>query len=161
MLQERDDVRLLLVGRGESEETLRQQSLELGLAQAVCFAGHVPEAEKVAWYNLANLFVQPSRLEGFGLSAAEAMACGKPVVASRAGSLPEVVAEGETGLLCNPDKPADFAQAILRLVADRPMADAMGQAGLARVQRLFQWDESARRTLALYAEAQQAWQTGE
>lgn len=158
VLQERDDVRLLLVGRGESEKTLRQQTLELGLEEAVHFVGFVPEAEKVAWYNLADIFMLPSRLEGFGLVAAEAMACGRPVVASRAGALPEVVADGETGMLCDPDDPADFAQAILRLLENPPLAEAMGQAGRERVKRLFQWDKSTRRTLALYEEAIRLWQ---
>ena len=157
VLQEQDDIQLLLVGRGESEEKLRRQTLELGLENAVRFVGFVPEAEKPAWVNLADIFVLPSRLEGFGLVAAEAMACGKPLVASRAGALPEVVADGESGLLCNPHNPADFAHAILRLLEDQPLADAMGRAGLERVKRLFQWDESARRTLALYEEVLQSW----
>ncbi len=158
VLQERDDVLLLLAGRGESEAALRQQTAELGLEGAVHFAGFVPEAAKVAWYNLADVFVLPSRLEGFGLVAAEAMACGKPVVASRAGSLPEVIAAGETGILCDPDDAGAFARAILRLLAEPSVADKMGQAGLERARRLFQWDESARRTLALYEEAVRRWQ---
>jgi len=157
MLQEQDDISLVLVGRGESEGALRLQARDLGLEEAVRFVGFVPEAEKVSWYNLADVFVLPSRLEGFGLVAAEAMACGKPVVASRAGALPEVVADGETGLLCDPADPADFARAILHLLRDRNLARAMGQAGLERVARLFQWDECARRTLALYEEAVRRW----
>lgn len=99
VLRERRDIRLILAGRGESEEALRGQATQLGLEDDVYFGGFVPEAEKVAWYNLADVFVFPSRLEGFGLVAVEAMACAKPVVASRAGALPEVVADGETGLV--------------------------------------------------------------
>ena len=153
-------VQLLLAGRGESEAALRRQTLRLGLGGAVSFAGFVPEGEKVAWYNLADIFVLPSRLEGFGLVAAEAMACGKPVVASRAGALPEVVADSETGILCDPDDPADFARAILRLLEDPSLAEKMGKAGLARVKRLFQWDETARRTLELYQDVVQLWREG-
>jgi len=104
--------------------------------------------------------VFPSRLEGFGLAAAEAMACGKSVVASRAGALPEVVADSETGILCDPDDPADFARAILRLLEDPSLAEKMGKAGLARAKRLFQWDETARRTLAIYEEAVREWGKG-
>ena len=150
-------VHLLLAGRGESEEALQRKAMQLGLQGAVSFAGFVPEGEKVAWYNLADIFVLPSRLEGFGLVAAEAMACGKPVVASRAGALPEVVADSETGILCDPDDPADFARAIVMLLEHPSLADAMGRAGLARVKSLFQWDETARRTLELYEEAVRRW----
>ncbi|HUV94696.1 MAG TPA: glycosyltransferase family 4 protein [Anaerolineae bacterium] len=153
-------VHLLLAGRGESEAALRRQTLQLGLEGAVHFAGFVPEEEKVAWYNLADIFVFPSRLEGFGLAAAEAMACGKSVVASRAGALPEVVADSETGILCDPDDPADFARAILRLLEDPSLAEKMGKAGLARAKRLFQWDETARRPLAIYEEAVREWGKG-
>jgi len=157
VLQEERSVRLLLAGQGESEGALRRQAEQLGLEGAVRFTGFVPEAEKTAWYNLADIFVFPSRLEGFGLAAVEAMACAKPVVASRAGALPEVVTDGETGILCDPDDPAEFARAILRLLGDLPLARAMGMAGSARVKRLFQWDQSARRTLAIYEEAVREW----
>jgi glycosyltransferase involved in cell wall biosynthesis len=156
--EERNDARLLLVGQGDQAQALRHQAQALGMSEHVRFVGFVPEADKVRWYNLADVFVLPSRLEGFGLAAAEAMACGKPVVASRAASLPEVVAHGETGLLCDPDDPGDFAQAITRILRDRELAAAMGQAGRDRVRRFFQWDQSVFRTLALYEEAIRAWQ---
>jgi len=157
LLQERDDVCLLLAGRGESEGALRQQAEDLGVEKAVRFVGFVPEAEKVAHYNLSDVFVHPSLLEGFGLAAAEAMACARPVVASRAGALPEVVIDGETGLTCDPGEPTEFAQAILRLLEERSLADAMGRAGRERVKRLFQWDVNTRRVLALYEEAIRRW----
>jgi len=156
--EERPNVYLLLVGRGESEAALRRQALDLGLQQSVHFAGFVPEADKVAWYNLADVFVLPSRLEGFGLAAAEAMSCAKPVVASRAGSLPEVVADGETGMLCDSNDPGEFARAIQRLLDDPSLAEMMGRAGRERVERLFRWERSALRTLQVYEEAVRSWQ---
>jgi starch synthase len=91
-------------------------------------------------------------LEGFGLVAAEAMACARPVVASRAGALPEVVVDGKTGILCDPREPAEFAQAILRLLEEPALVETMGQAGRERTLRLFQWEHNARCTLALYEE---------
>jgi glycosyltransferase involved in cell wall biosynthesis len=157
VLDERPEARLCIVGRGECESELRGQAAELRLSHAVSFAGLVPEKEKVAWYNLADIFVHPSRLEGFGFAAAEAMACGKPVVASRAGSLPEVVADGETGLLCDPDDSSSFSQAILRLLTDRPLAIAMGHAGAAKARREFSWDRCASETLHMYEEAVTCW----
>jgi len=159
VLDERPDVRLCVVGSGECEVELRAQAGELGLAHAVHFAGRVPETEKVAWYNLADIFVHPSRLEGFGLAAAEAMACGKPVVASRAGSLPEIVSDGETGLMCPPDDPPCFSRAILRLLDDGSLAQAMGRAGAEKVHCQFGWDRCALQTLQRYEEALCCWDT--
>ncbi len=152
-----DQVRLVIVGSGSEEKTLRRKARDLGMAGQVIFTGYVLESDKVRFYNLADVYVHPSRLEGFGMTVGEAMSCGKPVVASRAGSLPEVVAEGETGLLCNPDDPADLAQAILRLLGNPSLARAMGKAGLERVERMFRWEQTARRTLALYRETIDLW----
>jgi glycosyltransferase involved in cell wall biosynthesis len=158
VLEEQKGVVLLLVGRGESEPALHRLAQDLGLGDSVHFAGFVPEGEKVAWYNLANVFVIPSLMEGFGLAPAEAMACGKPVVASRAGSLPEVVADGETGILCDSNDPGEFAGAIQRLLDSPSVAETMGRAGRRRVEQLFRWERSALRTLQVYEEAVQSWQ---
>jgi glycosyltransferase involved in cell wall biosynthesis len=154
----RRDVYLLMVGRGETQQALRKQASELGLENSVHFAGFVAEGDKTAWYNLADVFVLPSLLEGFGLAAAEAMACGKPVVASRAGSLPEVVVDGETGILCDSDDPSEFAYAIKRLLDDPSLAETMGRAGRERVEQLFRWESSALRTLQVYEKAVHSWQ---
>jgi len=110
----------------------------------------VPEEEKVDLYNLADIFVLPSLLEGFGMVAAEAMACGKPVVASNASSLPEVVEDGKTGLLANPACVDDFTDQVLRLLRDESLRKRLGGAGRERVLRNFSWDVAARKTLEVY-----------
>ena len=156
--QDHEDVILLLVGRGESETRLRRLAGQLEVADCVHFAGFVPEDEKIAWYNLADVFVFPSKLEGFGLAPAEAMSCAKPVVASRAGALPEVVADGVTGFLCDSGNADDFASAISRLLDDTALARQMGEAGRERVERMFRWDRSVSRTLEIYREVLQRWQ---
>lgn len=143
VLKEVPRARLVLAGSGYQERALRDRAEALGLTERVIFPGPIPEEEKVAYYNLADIFVLPSFLEGFGLVAAEAMACGKPVVAANAASLPEVVADEQTGYLADPHRPEDFAGKILRLLQDEPLRRAMGQAGLERVRRLFSWDASA------------------
>lgn len=148
--QEQEAVRLVFAGEGPEGPALQRHCRTLGLADAVRFVGYVNETEKVAWYNLADVFLLPSRMEGFGLVAAEAMACGRPVVASRAAAIPEVVADGETGILCDPDRPEEFAQAILRLLREPILARRMGQAGRERVKRLFSWDQCVHRTLEIY-----------
>jgi glycosyltransferase involved in cell wall biosynthesis len=80
-------------------------------------------------YRDADLLVFPSRLEGFGYAAAEAMACGTPVVATNGSALPEVVSDGETGLLCPVDDLDAFEQAIRRLAGDPGLRRSMGIRG--------------------------------
>src|SRR5262249_20898494 len=91
--------------------------------------------------------VHPARWEGFGLALLEAMRCAKPVVASRVSSIPEVVADGETGILVPPDDPDALAEAVSRLLAD---PERYGNAGLERARREFSVARMATRTVALY-----------
>ena len=154
---QRADVVLVIAGKGPEEAALRAQAKALGIGRQTRFAGAVPEAEKVDWYRLADVFVHPSRREGFGLVAAEAMACGLPIVASRAGALPEVVHEGTTGLLCDPDRPEQFAAACCRLLDEPDLRARMSQAAKERVRRLFLWDHVARALLQVYGECVTTW----
>jgi len=139
---------LMLVGTGPQEGELKAYAAARGLQGAIAFAGYVPEAEKADYYNLADLFVFPSLMEGFGMAVAEAMACGVPVVCSGAASLPEVV--GQAGLLANPTQPEEFCEHILRLARDEALRRELGQEGRLRVRSRFSWDEAARLTYACY-----------
>ncbi len=98
----------------------------LGLERTVIFAGRVAEADKVGYYNAADVFVSPSSLEGFGFTVGEAMSCGLPVVVSDAGALPELVAEGEGGFLCRPARPSDFAARLGLLLDDAELRRRFG-----------------------------------
>jgi starch synthase len=100
----------------------------------------------------AAVFACPSIYEPLGIVNLEAMACGTAVVGSRTGGIPEVVAEGETGLLVPPDDPAELARALNVLVVDPDRADAMGQAGRKRAVTEFSWTTIATQTADLYAE---------
>ena len=100
----------------------------------------------------ATVFACPSLYEPLGIVNLEAMACGTPVVASRVGGIPEVVSDGETGLLVPPDDPAALAAALNALVSDPGRADAMGAAGRKRAAAEFGWDAIAAQTVALYTE---------
>lgn len=153
LVQAKPGLALIIAGEGPSRASLERQAEHLGIAPLVHFPGHIPEDEKTSWYNLADVFVLPSRLEGFGLVVAEAMACAKPVVASRAGALPEVVAEGQSGLLCAPHDATAFAQAIARILDDPALARSMAQAALERANTLFRWDRCAEAVEQIYAAA--------
>ena len=114
------------------------------MAGRVEFKGHVPQEELAALYRGAACLVFPSRYEGFGLPALEAMASGTPVVATRAGALPEVT--GDAAILVDDRSPAALAGGIERALADR---ERLVAAGLARAAG-FTWAETARRTLEVY-----------
>jgi len=113
----------------------------------VRFLDFVPEEDKPLLYNAAALFVFPSRYEGFGLPPLEAMACGTPVIAARAASLPEVVGDG--GLLVAPDDVAGLAQAMLAVLGDPARQAELRARGLAQAAR-FSWAKTAQETLAVY-----------
>src|SRR5439155_12954775 len=94
--------RLVIAGAGPMLEPLRRRAIRQGQAREVVFTGYVPESEKVAYYNLADLLLFPSSMEGFGFTVAEAMSCGLPVVASNRGSLPALLVDGGGGFLVDP-----------------------------------------------------------
>ncbi|MGQ9780426.1 MAG: glycogen synthase [Bacillota bacterium] len=121
----------------------------------------VPHEELVELYSHATVFVCPSRYEPFGLINLEAMACGRPVVASRTGGIPEVVADGVTGILVPPGEPRDLADAVSALLADPQRAATMGAAGRRRVEEEFTWEKVARKTLGVYTEAMEIHARGE
>ena len=142
----RDDpgFRLEIAGDGPCMPSLRQMTTTLGLDQYVRFLGQVHDVPSVL--GRAGLFVLSSLSEGISLTLLEAMASGLPVVATRVGGNPEVVADGETGLLLPASDPAALAAALLRLRRDGDKAARMGRAGRRRVEERF----DVRRMVAEY-----------
>ncbi|MEU3252435.1 glycogen synthase [Streptomyces sp. NPDC006997] len=114
----------------------------------------LPRPEVIQLLTHASVFVCPSVYEPLGIVNLEAMACGTPVVASRVGGIPEVVEDGETGLLVpvDDDFEAGLARALDTVLGDPAAASLMGRAGLERAVREFGWDTVARRTVRLYEE---------
>lgn len=119
----------------------------------VIFPGRIDAATLASLYRTADLFVAPSRYESFGLIYVEAMAWAKPVVACRAGGIPEVVADGETGLLIPPGDTAELVRHLDTLLADSALRLRLGRAGRSRAQRLFSREAMAVASLALYGSA--------
>ena len=139
---------LLLAGvdRGHGREVAREAACA-GHASAVQLTGVVTEARLRALYEHAAAFVYPSRYEGFGLPLLEAMACGRPVIASTAGALPEIV--GDAGLLCDPRNEAGFEAALERLLLDPAFAAELG-AKARRRALAFTWQRAAEQTVEVY-----------
>jgi glycosyltransferase involved in cell wall biosynthesis len=142
------DLHVLISGDGPLRESLEAQASALGLAGRVRFLGFHPNAAEVL--HALDLFVLPSSWEAFGLVAAEAMATGVPVVASRTGGLPEVVTHDETGLLVPIGDVGALAAAIERGLRDEPLRQRMALAGRQRAERLFSKTTMADNTLRLY-----------
>jgi glycosyltransferase involved in cell wall biosynthesis len=147
-----DDVRLVWVGSGPMRGELDSLVQRLGLTGSVVFTGYLPEADKVPMLNLADVFVFPSRLEGFPLAPQEAMSCGKPVVAFRVASLGEMVEDGATGFLVDADDRTAFAERVVRLLRDGELRRRFGAAAAERVDRHFRWDLTVSRVQKVYQE---------
>ncbi|MCL4458725.1 MAG: glycosyltransferase family 4 protein [Chloroflexi bacterium] len=136
---------LVIAGKpGWSAETVWQKVKDLDLEARVCFTGYVADDDLPSLFSAATLFVLPSLYEGFGLPAVEAMACGTPVVASNASSLPEVI--GEAGILIDPHDPLALAEAMARVVNDAALRAELKQHGLERA-KFFSWQRCAEETL--------------
>jgi glycosyltransferase involved in cell wall biosynthesis len=133
-------VRLALVGEGPRRESLRARLLELDLVDAVTI--HDFQSSLDGWIAAADIVVVPSRYEPGGLVAREAMAAGRPVVASNVQGLTDAIDDGTTGLLIPPDDPSRLARALVVLLADPDLQDRLGQAArvaAARFSRQTMW----------------------
>jgi glycosyltransferase involved in cell wall biosynthesis len=128
-------------GLGAAEAPLRAHAADLGIADAVTFTGRLTDDELARLYRGAAAYVDASLYEGFGLQALEAMACGAPVVASSASSIPEVV--GDAGLLRDPTDAAAIAEALATVLRDPAEAERLRAAGVARAAT-FTWTATAR-----------------
>jgi phosphatidyl-myo-inositol dimannoside synthase len=142
------DLRYAVVGTGEELGALEQEAREVGVAERVRFLTEVPDGDLPALYNTAEIYLGISRLmeqrvEGFGISLAEASACGIPVVAGRSGGIPEAVSDGETGLLVDAERPEAVAQALRRLLDDPALARRLGEGGRRAVVERYNWDRVA------------------
>ena len=130
------NVQFRIIGDGPEAPPLRARHARLALGDTVIFLGHVTRDTLALEYSRACCFCLPTVQEGFGLVFAEAMAAGLPVVACRAAAVPEVVRDGETGLLVPPRSPAALAAALERMLGDEGMRKEMGMAGRTRVEAL-------------------------
>lgn len=143
--------RLVLAGDGPDRRAVQELVSRAGLTDRVVFAGRVDGLEKLLLLASARVVVMPSRYETFGIVAAEALACGTPVVAFEIPSLREVVVPG-TGVLVPAFDVPGLADALVRVVADLEQVEAMGERGRARA-RAYDWDDVARRQEAVYLRA--------
>ena len=129
------EVRLLVVGDGSLRATMEQQAVELGCADRITWVGRQPQEELAQWYGRMDIVLMPSRSEGFGLTAIEAMANGCVMVASNVGGLPEVVRDGVYGLLHRSEDVKDMAEKICMLLDDAALYDRLRTQALCEVEK--------------------------
>jgi N-acetyl-alpha-D-glucosaminyl L-malate synthase BshA len=142
------DARLVLVGDGPERPRALKRAADLGLRDDVLFLGRHGSVEEIL--SCADLFLLPSESESFGLAALEAMACGAPVVASQAGGLPEVVADGVTGYLLPVGAVDEMAEAGVRVLSDEALAKQLSEAARALTVERFSAEAIVPRYEALY-----------
>jgi glycosyltransferase involved in cell wall biosynthesis len=151
VIREVPDARLVVLGEGELRSELEQQVKHLHLEHHVVMPGFRPDV--LALIKGFDLFVMSSETEGLGTSLLDAMAAAKACVGTSVGGIPEVIDDGETGLLVPPHDPLALASAIVRLLTDEALRLRMGEAGLARVASRFSVEQMVKGTLAAYERA--------
>jgi phosphatidylinositol alpha-1,6-mannosyltransferase len=152
------DAALLLVGGGRYAGRLRRLASRLGVAGSVLFTGPVPGPELPACYDAGDVFAMPCRtrrhgldVEGLGIVYLEASAAGLPVIGGDSGNAPDAIRDGETGYVVTGRSPADVADRLVQLLTDPAGARAMGEKGMAWVDREWRWDLVARRLQEILA----------
>ena len=148
VVQQVPDARFIVLGEGELREHLEKQVREHHLEKHVMMPGF--RTDVLGCIKGFDLFVMSSVTEGLGTSLLDAMACGRPIVATRAGGIPEIVEDGVNGALVAPRDAAALAAAIVRALKDEAWRRRTAEAGLARVRERFTVDRMVSQTAAVY-----------
>lgn len=146
--REVDDAQLIIVGSGEEENSLKRLTSELNLNGKVVFKGRVSEKEKIGLLQKAWVFVNPSFMEGWGITTIEASACGTPIVASDVPGLRDSVKDMETGCLVSYGNSDAFAESILTIIKDKHLRDRMGKEAVMWASN-FDWNKTSNAFLSI------------
>lgn len=146
------NLKLLIVGGGSQEYYLKDLASTLDIEKNTIFTGKIPYVDVVMYHNMLSVFVSVSNSESFGVAVIEASACGKPVVVSDVGGLPEVVENGVTGFVVPAKNVKEIASAIEKLILDDEMRCTMGLNGRKRVKKLFEWNNNVKQMICIYKE---------
>ncbi len=144
-------IRLTVIGQPKKDGIIENLVARLGVGDIVHFTGRIANEEFADYYAKSTIAVVPSLYEGFGIPAAEAMACGVPLISTSGGALPEVV--GDAGMIVPPGDAGALARAIEHLLDSPDDRKKYAQAGLARVNSVFSWKKAAQEVVDVYREA--------
>lgn len=143
------DVTLLVAGKGDQTEA-RKLIDSLGISNNVIFTGFVDEKELKKYYALCDIYVCPSKLEGFGLTVLEAMIAGKPIIATKVGAIPEILEDKVNGILVESDNIASMSDAIIGLVQNKDLATSIGNMNAKYIINNFDWIKSVMKVEDIY-----------
>ncbi len=142
-------VSLIIIGKGEEGPKLQKLARDLDVADRVKFLGYIEYENIPKYLSVCDIFIRPSRSEGFGNSFIEAMAAGVPVIATPVGGIPDFMDDKETGLFCSPDNPQSIAQAVMTLVRDHTLTEKVVLQARKRVTERYGWDRIAKEMKAV------------
>ncbi|GAI15492.1 unnamed protein product [marine sediment metagenome] len=145
------EVKLVLAGSGNQHE-YQHLAQALGIPDKLCFLGRVPDDTLRLLYSSCDLFVLPSRLEGLGIVVLEAMAAGKPIIATSVGGIPELIESGQNGILVEAGDEGKLASAIVRVLSDKSLARVIGENNMKKVRERYSWKVAAQKAERLYNE---------
>lgn len=153
LLREEPELKLVIVGPDDGAgEDWKRVAQDLGAERAVRFEGFLSEEDLVAAFTAADVFVLPSEWEAFGIVLLEAMACRTPCICSDLGGPPEVVLDGETGIVAPYADEGSWNEALLRLIGDPGLRERMGEVGRKRAMEEFSWSSIVDRIEVVYGE---------
>lgn len=150
LMKKRQDFLFVLVGEGYLKQEIERQIRQLGLEPYVYLAGPCLHKTVPEWMNACDIFCLPSLNEGLSSVCIEASACGRPVVATKVGGIPEVVLDGQTGLLVEPRNPGQLVEVIAQLLDHPELCQRMGKAGRIRAAENYSWQQNAQRSINIY-----------
>ena len=152
VLKKLSNLKVLIVGDGSQRDYLSELAEKLGISKITKFVGQIPNEEVPDYLAKMDIFVMPSiySSEVFGVAAVEAQAMEVPVIATKVGGIPEVVIDGETGILVNPRESEEIADAIVKLVENRGLRQAMGKRGRGLVAEKYDWHQNAKSMEEIY-----------
>ena len=145
------EAKLIIVGSG-NQKYYRGLAQSLGVSDNTIFLGHVPDDTLRLLFSTCDLFVLPSRLEGLGIVILEAMAAGKPVVATNVGGIPELIESGQNGILIESNNEDELSSAIIHIASDESLAKTIGGNNVRKVRECYSWEVAAQKVERLYNE---------
>lgn len=147
------NVTLVVVGKGNQTEAKKLID-SLGLSNNVVFTGFVNDNYLQKCYSVCDIYVCPSKLEGFGLTLVEAMIAGKPIIATNVGAIPEIIKNGINGILVKSGDIDEMCMAICTLLKNKKMANDIGKKNAECISVKYSWNKNARKLLELYKDPQ-------
>ena len=150
ILEKVNNTKFIIIGDGPQKKYIINLIKKLNIEKYVILTGNVSNNKMPLFYSIANVVVIPSLIEATSIAGLESMACGKPIVGSNVGGLPEIIEDKKTGFLVKPKSSKDIAQSVIKLLTKKKLQEKMGEASVEKIFREFDWNVIAQKTLVVY-----------